>query len=1288
MLYGTVCEEFMPEIFEITGDDIAKLDDNQLRELIGLLCEEDFRRSGLNPNDVTWGGHQDAADGGFDVVVEARDAVPNGSPIERANTGIQVKKPNMPASAIEKEMCPKGELRDSIKALIKKSGSYVIVSGSGTLAHPRLKERRTKMRELVQSHDPEQMLHLDFMDRGRVATWVRKHRPMALWVKRKIGAELRGWRPYENWAGRPQDGVDDEYLVDDGLRLFDGTVQSDEPLSALEGIERLRDALHSPGSSVRLAGLSGVGKTRLVQALFDDRLGANALPQSLAVYTDMSLGPAPAPEEIAYWLANAGGAAVLVVDNCPPELHRQLTRTCQQPGGRDVRLLTVEYDVRDDLPDETSVFRLEPASAELIEDLIERRYPHINQVDRQTISEFSGGNARLAIALANTVKSGDTLSGFSDSDLFERLFRQRNESDPSLMKSAEVVSLVYSFDGENAEPEGSELAVLAKLASVSVNDLYGHVVEIKRRDLIQSRNIWRAVLPHAVANRLAKSALEKIPRATLESTFRQCGSERLIRSLTRRLNFLHDCAEAVAITDGWLEADGWLGDAAKFDDFQLSLFENIAPVSQDKTLGVIERAANGEGEEEFTTSANSRRGKFIGLLRSLAYEPDLFERAAEILVRFSVAEDPMHKTERASGRLASLFNLCLSGTMALPGVRFAFIKGLARSNSEERRALSVVLLDAALEAWHFTSAEHFDFGARPRSFGYEPETDEELLDWYRAGVALAAQFADTDSVLGKEMRQLLANSFRGLWTRAWIHPELESVAAMLHNAKPWTEGWIATRQTLRFDAECIGDEAAKRLRKLEEMLRPTSLVDRARAYAFGDKHYALEMTEDDEGEQPSSGLDRVREITRAIGVELAGDVDALETLLPELVSKPGHRVSAVGWGLCEGSNERGALWSRLQASFEQASEKERNINIMVGFLVGAARVGDDRFCNETLDRLLTDPVLGQWFPCFQNAVGFDAPRAVERLRESLSIGLAGAGCYMRLAWGRAHEPIGDDDLADLLRLIATMPDGSIVCTDILKMRFHCKDDVKFSEELLSVGRDLLSQEALRNDHPGRDSRDHEMASIAKRCLVGPEGKETARKMCRSSAVGIADFDIYTMNFPELTARLTALHPAVFLDEFFHIGHVDEDKHARRVSLPFQRRRNPLQGISDDDLIAWCELDAVKRYPLVAAVAEVFKPGSVGENDQWLPLFFEIAKRAPALRPVLENVVRSLRPSSWSGSLAEILQGRMELFPPLFEYSNEEVAAWAKRMHRVVDGWVSQERQYEEGRRILRDESFE
>jgi hypothetical protein len=121
------------------------------------------------------------------------------------------------------------------------------------------------------------------------------------------------------------------------------------------------------------------------------------------------------------------------------------------------------------------------------------------------------------------VRQGETLSCVHDEELFERLFWQRHESNENLLISAEVCSLVYSFEGTDTNSEKSELNLLASLVGRSGSELYRDVTVLKERDLMQSRHVWRAVLPHAIANRLAKRALESIPKDRLVQAFIHSG---------------------------------------------------------------------------------------------------------------------------------------------------------------------------------------------------------------------------------------------------------------------------------------------------------------------------------------------------------------------------------------------------------------------------------------------------------------------------------------------------------------------------------------------------------------------------------------------------------------------------------------------------------------------------------------------------------------------------------------------------------------------------------------------
>jgi len=1278
----------MSNLLEITGSDVARLDDAELRELIGLLCEADYRLSGLPTKGITWGGHQDAQDGGLDVVVRDEATPPSTSFVPRKISGFQVKKPDMPRAKILKEMRPSGALRNEIRELIQLNGAYIIVSSNGSTTVTTLKNRIAAMKEAVADEENYQNLHLEFLDQGRVATWLRSHPSLILWVRNKIGRSLKGWCPYGNWANAP-DGVEEEYLLDDGLRLHDGTKPTDKGLSVKDGLFKIRSALSTPGTSMRLTGLSGVGKTRLVQALFDQRMGNNALNPFQAIYTDISDSPAPDPNTLANQLITDKTRAILNIDNCPPDLHHRLTQTCSKPQST-VSLLTVEYDVRDDLPEETSVFRLEPASEEIIEKLIRKRFPHISQIDAGTIASFSGGNARVAITLANTVQRGETLSSFRNEELFERLFWQRHAPNESLLVSAEACSLVYSFEGTDASSENSELQFLASLVDKSGVELFRKVADLKKRDLIQSRSVWRALLPHAIANRLAKRALESIPKDTLVRRFLNDSSDRLIRSFTRRLNYLHDCETAIEIVNDWLGQDGWIGESIDcLSNLGIDILKNIAPVSPDKTLDAIERAASMPAGNSFTSRENPHHDEFIRLLRHLAYDPELFDKSVELLCRFALFRSKDENNNLAHDVLKSLFYIYLSGTHATVEARARIIEELVDSECKDKQELGLSLLDAALAASHFSSSHEFGFGARPRDYGYDPKTREEIVRWYNTFIVICTRLALLHKPIAEQAKKLLANNLRGLWTKGGMFDAIEESARQIQEQKSWNEGWIAVRGIIRYDNKGLKKEFRERLHRLERLLKPVDLLEQARTFALSDQHGIFNLEDDfDDDEGASAGWRRAKETTRKIGTQVAQNTDTLNALLPDLVSKHNIRLHSFGMGLAEGCNNKQELLQILRTAFEKTPPEERHISVILGFLSSCAE-SDPSFYNSILDDLIYDEVLGELFPILQMTSAIDQ-RGVDRLNKALDLGNAQIHTFQHLAWGRTHESISDDDLAKLLKKILSREAGSDVCLEILKMRFHGrkKEFPKCSDSLMTVAQNLLSMYAFDEERRKQRNLDYPLADIARICLNGQNCISVAIKISQHLANAIIDHRIYAFDYPKLLNSLAQVQPKVFLDVFLGSDDIEDNQRRRMFSNDFKRRENPLNQIPDDELLSWCENDPSSRYLIVASAMEAFKVSDETSILEWKPIVYPILERAPNLGAVLEQLAYAIRPMSWIGSRADILQKRSTLFQEFYEHDNTEIRAWARSKYSGLQEDIRKERKWEDQRRHERNESFE
>lgn len=113
--------------------------------------------------------------------------------------------------------------------------------------------------------------------------------------------------------------------------------------SSIEGaIEPMRELVRSTSKAIRVTGLSGVGKTRIVQSLFDENIGENALDRTIAIYVDTGAGPDPSAHAMLERLVAENRRAIMVLDNCPSDLHTALAAKVAAAESQ-VSLITVEY---------------------------------------------------------------------------------------------------------------------------------------------------------------------------------------------------------------------------------------------------------------------------------------------------------------------------------------------------------------------------------------------------------------------------------------------------------------------------------------------------------------------------------------------------------------------------------------------------------------------------------------------------------------------------------------------------------------------------------------------------------------------------------------------------------------------------------------------------------------------------------------------------------------------------------------------------------------------------------
>jgi hypothetical protein len=778
------------------------------------------------------------------------------------------------------------------------------------------------------------------------------------------------------------------------------------------------------------------------------------------------------------------------------------------------------------------------------------------------------------------------------------------------------------------------LPILACLVGKDGFDLFAAAVELNRRDLMQERGPWRAVLPHAIANRLAKRALQNIPRDSVSQRLVAHAPTRLLRSFSRRLGYLDGSKEAKAIVEAWLAPGGLLADPATLNELGQAIFTNVAPVAPEATLSALERVL--DGAEEPTLRACNH---FAPLLRSLAYAPGLFERAVSLLVRLVRLQEADGPSERAADVLTSLFLIVMSGTHAPVDMRLKVVAQLLTSGDQATRALGVSTLHAMLKTDFFSSSYSFEFGARSRDFGYEPKTAADVSNWFTAVLKCAESFALADEPIAGDLRTAIANEVRGLWHRE--PDQLERTCQTIATKGFWREGWVAVRETRIYDGKGLPEDLKTRLIALEDLLRPRDLVDRIRGIVIGSKVGGLDVDELEgvkENDYAGARL-RAAQAAEQLGRDLVHDDTAFETLLPELVVG-GGRVANLGRGVALETPDPRHAWSQIVAALTRT--ETTSVDLLGGFLEGL-RTRDESLLDTLLDDALTNSVLVRWLPVLQTTHLND--KALSRLHHVLDNDKAPITQFYFLAYGRASDVIPPAAFRDLVVKIARKPDGTPVAIQIMSMRLHSDttDKRPSAPEVLEAAREILSLYQLRRHDKRMLREDYELGRLVQASLPGESGKAIARRLCGDLLTGFGEHKVYAHDYGDMLEALFQVQPTEALDQFFGGDEKSQRQAVRLLHQLLGFRQAPMNSVDDETVISWCEMDPSVRFPLIASSAALFRRPKDKEPHEWTPLTKKLLRKAPDPAAVLQAIVGSLFPrGGWSGSLATKLESRLQL----------------------------------------------
>lgn len=1212
-------------MLEITAEDITQLNDEELRKLVGGLCEAELRVKGLSTSHVRFGGDQNASDGGLDVVVRLPSEHRIDGFIPRNCTGIQVKKSAMPPAAILEEMkpAPENELRPIISELAAEGGAYIILSGEDSTTESRLRKRHAKMTEALEGCPHADKLHLNFYDRDHVANWVNNHPGMVLWVRNRVGRPLTGWRDcaMESWPS--QEGAV-AYVCDDQDALHKD--HQGRRLSIMELIDTVRNLLAEPGNAIRLLGLAGIGKTRLVQALFDKAIGNNPLDPAKAMYADNANQPNPPPIEVALRFGVEKRPAILIVDNCPAELHQRLAEQVQRKGSS-VSVLTVEHDIRDGDAETGSYFLLNPAQPFVIAHLVHQTNPKLSDINIRQICDFAGGNARIALMLARHVDSNTPLATLGDDHLLRRMLLQGDDRNDDLFDVAKYCSLVYSFDiADSVENDSqSEVEVLAKIAGIRSNRFRAKLASLHQRNILQQRGRWRAMLPPAIANRLATLALEELPTRDLLAQLTGDAPIRLLKSFAHRMGYLHGSESAQRIAKSWLEPGGLLADPSSLGADHIDMLLYIAPLVPKQAYALVEKA--------ITTGKSAllhRKQDLCQLLHFLAREPEHFAMALGMLAILIELDPPAFGNDPVRDVIHALFSIAWSGTKAPLQERMSTAKWLLEASDPKLQETGYTALCGLLETRYFKVIGGYFGGGAPYDTSTQPQTMEDLASWLTSVLDFALPLARSKAASSAQVRKAIAEQSQGLWLIEPVSVVLQKFYEAVAEEGFWEDGWHSIRKTLAEDGSPLPPELLLRLESLERLLSPTSLTDRA-LQIVDSKGISDTDWEAMSSEAQLAYVSSVQSVAQA----LLEDFETLRRLLPAL-HQGSRGTEALGAYLAHHACDPISLWDGIVS----ALPSEQVTPHLIRSFVETLEDRDPSLAQILLDGTLTQPQLSEWLPVLYGVTRL-TDRTMPRLHAALEISPIREFGFFGLS--HFYDSIPFEALDGFILAVFERPSGVPVALELISCRlknWSQKVSLERAEQWAPTIRKILKRYTLPEDR--RSRLDADMEKLLKIACAADEGLEIVQRLSRDLLVLVKAHgkDIYEYG-GVLQALITA-QPLVVLQEFFE-GDLATLDTARDLIQQFRYvQRDVFRTVPSSILKSWCDVAPDVRYPLIASMIHLLHKTKPHELYEWNGNAMLLLDNAPDTEAVLEELFHALDALCLEGDLPTVLHTQREL----------------------------------------------
>lgn len=1028
----------------------------------------------------------------------------------------------------------------------------------------------------------------------------------------------------------------------------------------------LRKQIRENTSNIRILGMSGLGKTRLVLESFRQN-------KEIYWYFDCQSEKYGLMKERLPEIFKEYGNYVLVFDNCDKAMSAEivkLKRSCQARNP----LVTIYNGIEEASDSLYTPLSMQTRYDAVVEEIIQRYTALYKEEDKERIMDFAGGIPMLAQLLMDGLLANRALGDVTDEVLMSKiLLTEPDSEDRRLMQSFSLFDYIGYKGDLHSELEyvvtHKDITNIDKDGAVLCNDADELIEKNLKRRIIEQRGRKIGIRPAPIAFYLVGEWLSN------------CSEDRMIRVVKA----LQEAKCADALTNAFADQfrnmgfnakarqmlNQLMGPSSPFSSAEVintrlgsRLFRSFAEVNPVAVANTLWKVLGSIEIERLSLMEEGRRN-LVWTLEKLCFEPKSFIPAAKTMMRLAQAENEQIGNN-ATQEFIRLFPVILPATAVDLATRLCFLK--EEFAKEENKSILLQAIKTALHTRDFIYMGGAEKQGLKTLTNYQPQTTKEVFEYLDGCVDLLMKEVRLDSKHFETCVEVIEADFNSLClfgAAKIILPCFDKIAEI--KGYDWdgmlNDLHLLKVQTVNPLSQSLTEEIDNRIR----LLTKTDYVSRFHYVSLKHRwNYDISFEE-----RLKDDVKRYTSLAEELVQEKLYSVD----LLKKLFSLDNTLVEPYGARVAEVISKTEMLVFFENALDALSSDKNLGYIIINQFL---------RAVDEETFEYVYSVLLGrkEYRVLFAGvAIRGYSPKHiyVEQLFDSAERGDIPV-LFFQYYWSNLRfDVLTDDNLTYLYSRVIKIPDGKglvLWMSETMTFRVKLKDYPKTAKVLEDIISSINS-----TDYVEMKSESYWQPVFT---LLEEKPRPELAKTINKRILGfiVSDDTLYIGNYNIERAY------SILLEKYFDVVWPDlsdalSGKDAwlsyRLQQLLGDRISNTLMApgllFRQDHtavLIEWCERDPQNNPPILMSMAPV-----QGASESFSPIVLELINRYGDNQRVLDSLASNMGTFSYTGSVIPLYESHMNMLRGLTTHPIERVRMWASRMIAGYEIRIDHEIEYEE-----------